>query len=335
VNLYKPPEAQSNESQSSSRVLLWVPMPPTFRTLRETNLESFCANTADSTGLHSRLTGYIASGITRPEWCFIATDSGGEIVSRHYWWSRPGSDEPFGIDFVSIEDHSATVALVHDAREQLHVDMAFCQIFCLTEQGHNPSHIQADLASVLRDSGFVFEVARVTVQWTIATPIATDRNRLNFRPACDLDDTLINALFQSVTDGSLSHGMLSERARVGVVQEALERLQMVRSYRAERDWFAVGFNSENAPVGYVVPAYVGDTPIICEIGVAQPHRGNGYVDDLLFWATRRLAESGARVIQADTDRANTPMRAAFAKGGYREFRWRDDYEWRQPFLSDR
>ena len=310
-------------------------MPPTFRTLRETNLESFCANTTDGTGLHSRLTGYIASGTTRPEWCFIATDSGGEIVSRHYWWSRPGSDEPFGIDFVSIEDHSASVALVLDAREQLHVDMAFCQIFCLIEQGDNPSHIQADLASVLRDSGFVFEVARVSVAWTITASIVMGGDRLTFRPACDLDDALMNSLFQSVTDGSLSHGMLTDRARVGTAQEALERIQAVRSYRAERDWFAVGFNSENVPVGYVVPAYAGDTPIICEIGVAQPHRGHGYVNDLLSWATRRLAESGARVIEADTDRANTPMRSAFAKNGYREFRWRDDYEWRQPLLSER
>ncbi|MGP8008921.1 MAG: GNAT family N-acetyltransferase [Acidimicrobiales bacterium] len=171
--------------------------------------------------------------------------------------------------------------------------------------------------------------------WTITAPIVMGGDRLIFRPACDLDDTLINSLFQSVTDGSLSHGMLTERARVGTEQEALERLQAVRSYRAERDWFTVGFNSENVPVGYVVPAYAGDTPIICEIGVAQPHRGNGYVNDLLSWATRRLAESGARVIEADTDRANTPMRTAFANNGYREFRWRDDYEWRWPVVSDR
>jgi RimJ/RimL family protein N-acetyltransferase len=310
-------------------------MPLTFRTLRESNLESFCANTPDVTGLQSRLTGYISDGTTRPEWCFIALDAGGVIVSRHYWWSRPGSDEPFGIDFVSIEDHHASVALVLYAREQLNLNLAFCQLFCLTEQGDNPSHVRADLVSVLRESEFDFEVARVTVAWTIGTPIAMGGNRLTFRPACDLDDTLMNSLFQSVTDGSLSHGMLAERARVGNVQEALDRLQAVRSYRAEPDWFTVGFISENVPVGYVVPAYVGDTPIICEIGVAKPHRGHGYVNDLLTWATHRLAESGASIIEADTDRANTPMRSAFAKSGYREFRWRDDYVWRQPLSSVR
>jgi RimJ/RimL family protein N-acetyltransferase len=298
-----------------------------FRTLAETNLESFCANTSDEGGLRTRLTGYFASGFVRPEWCFEAVDSGGQVVARHYWWRRPSSDEPFGIDFVSIERHSAAVALILHAREQLLVNLGFCQIFCLVEQGDNPSYVQANLVSVLRDTGFVFEVARVTVDWTGNSTISFEGDRLSFRPACDLDDTLLRSLFQSVTDGSLSHGMVTDRSLVGTEEEARERLRAVRSYRAERDWFTVAFDVHNVPVGYVVPAYVGATPIICEIGVAQPHRGNGYVNDLLSWATRRLVESGARQIQADTDRSNTPMRAAFVKGGYREIRWRDDYKW--------
>jgi RimJ/RimL family protein N-acetyltransferase len=68
-------------------------------------------------------------------------------------------------------------------------------------------------------------------------------------------------------------------------------------------------------------------PIIAEIGVAVAHRGHGYVSELLSWATRCLVASGATRIVADTDRANTPMRAAFTRGGYREFRLRDDYLW--------
>ncbi|MGO8877631.1 MAG: hypothetical protein ACLQNG_17945 [Acidimicrobiales bacterium] len=44
------------------------------------------------------------------------------------------------------------------------------------------------------------------------------------------------------------------------------------------------------------------------------------------------AGGGADRIVADADRANTPMRAAFRRAGYREFRGRDDYLWRRSPL---
>jgi RimJ/RimL family protein N-acetyltransferase len=290
-------------------------------------MKSFCANTENPTVLLARLTGFLESGIVRPEWCFAAIDPYGEIVARHFWWLRSGSTVPFGIDFVSSEDHTAAVALILHAREQLAVDVAFCQITMPTEIGDNPSHVLADLVAVLNDSKFSFEVARVTVEWTSDKTIPLEGDRLTYRPACDLDDVLLNALFQSVADSSLDNGMVAERARVGIEEEARERLRTVRSYPGEREWFTVAFDVHDSPVGYVVPAYAADIPIIGEIGVAQPHRGHGLVGDLLSWGTRRLAESGAHRIVADTDRANAPMRAAFAKGGYRESRWRDDYLW--------
>ncbi|MGH9299653.1 MAG: GNAT family N-acetyltransferase, partial [Acidimicrobiales bacterium] len=71
------------------------------------------------------------------------------------------------------------------------------------------------------------------------------------------------------------------------------------------------------------------TPMVAEIGVVASQRGHRYVDDLLAWATQLLARWGAERIIADTDRANTPMRAAFKRSGYRELRWRDDYRWQR------
>jgi RimJ/RimL family protein N-acetyltransferase len=98
--------------------------------------------------------------------------------------------------------------------------------------------------------------------------------------------------------------------------------------RGDPDWFSVGFSAQGEAVGYVAPALADDFPVIAEIGVAAGHRGQGYVDDLLSWATELLAALGPGRIVADTDRANAPMRAAFQRAGYGEFRWRDDYEWR-------
>ncbi len=42
----------------------------------------------------------------------------------------------------------------------------------------------------------------------------------------------------------------------------------------------------------------------------------GYIDDLLDHGTRVLASAGAEVIKASTDRANSPMAAAFHRRGY-------------------
>ena len=165
-------------------------MPLKFQTLAETNIKSFCANTENPTVLLARLTGFLESGIVRPEWCFAAIDPYGGIVARHFWWLRSGSTEPFGIDFVSSEDHTAAVALILHAREQLAVDVAFCQITMPTELGDNPSHVLADLVAVLNDSKFSFEVARVTVEWTSDNTIPLEGARLTYRPACELDDVL-------------------------------------------------------------------------------------------------------------------------------------------------
>lgn len=305
-------------------------MPSAFQTLPEADIASFCAGTDDPPGLQDRLTRYLQSGMVRPEWCWLARDPAGHILARHYWWGRVGSTQPFGLDHVSAEDHDAAIALIVHARDRLDVDEALCEVTAPIDHGDDPSQVHAGLAAVLQDSGFGFEVARVTVEWTVGTSISPDPGRLVLRPAYSLDDSLLVSPFRAVADGSLDHGMVADRARLGAAQEASERLASVRSYPGQPDWFAVAFDGHDQTVGYVVPGLAGAAPIIGEIGVAAPHRGHGYVKDLLSWATRRLTAYGATRIVADTDRANTPMRAAFMRGGYREFRWRDDYQWRRP-----
>jgi RimJ/RimL family protein N-acetyltransferase len=304
-----------------------VPLSFTFHTLTDTDLVSFCAGTDGAIDLEARLTRYLESGMVRPEWCWLAFNSAGMIAARHYWWSRPGSDSPFGVDHVSAEVHSAAVELLVHARDELAVNEAFCEVTAPIELGDDPSQVRADLVSVLGDSGFDFEVARVTVEWTTGSVTPSEADRLTFRPARSLDERQLVGLFQSVGDRSLDHAMVADRARIGADQEARERLANVRSYPSHPDWFVVAFDGREEPVGYVVPAFAGDVPIIAEIGVAVAHRGHGYVSELLSWATRCLVASGATRIVADTDRANTPMRAAFTRGGYREFRLRDDYLW--------
>jgi RimJ/RimL family protein N-acetyltransferase len=304
-------------------------MPRTFTTLRDIGITAFCSGMHDHEDVEAQLTRSLATGSVLPQWCWLAWDEPGRIAARHNWWGRTGSPLPMGVDLLSAEDHDAAVALILYARDHLNVQEARSEITAPIERGDNPSEILASLVAVLDDSGFSFEVARVTVQWTGRTLPRTASHRLTFVPARQLDDDVLIALFVAVSTDSLDNAMIVDRARLGADEEAGRRLEAVRSYRGEPDWFSVGFTAEDEAVGYVVPGLAGDLPIIGEVGVAVEHRGQGYVDDLLSWGTDVLVAAGAERIAADTDRVNTPMRAAFHRAGYRESHWRDDYRWRR------
>ena len=63
-------------------------------------------------------------------------------------------------------------------------------------------------------------------------------------------------------------------------------------------------------------------------------RGRGLVNELLAYGTRVLAQYGAPQIRGAVDAANHPMRAAFARAGYREFAARRDYRWSRAAGTD-
>lgn len=89
-----------------------------------------------------------------------------------------------------------------------------------------------------------------------------------------------------------------------------------RGYRGPRDWWAIGCLPDADPVGFVVPTRNDYSWIISYLGVLPEYRGHGLVDDLIDHGTRVLTRAGAAIIKAATDRANTPMAAAFHRRGY-------------------
>ena len=304
-------------------------MPYTFTTLPAVGITSFLVGLDEAEEKHKQLERSLAAGSVRPQWCWSASDSSGAIAARHNWWGRSGLPLPLGVDLLSAEDHDAAVALLAYARDQLGVPEARSEITVPTHRGDDPSEIRAPLVSVLEDAGFHFQVARVTVEWRCSSPLRADSLRLTFRPARDLGDDQLLSLFAAVGADSLDHGMVADRGRLGPHAEARHRLEAVRSYAGEPDWFSVAFTARGEPVGYVVPGLAAGVPMVGEIGVAIAHRGHRYVDDLLAWATGVLRSFGAERIVADTDRANSPMRVAFRRADFREIRWRDDYAWRR------
>ncbi|MGW0531445.1 GNAT family N-acetyltransferase [Streptomyces sp. NPDC003032] len=90
-------------------------------------------------------------------------------------------------------------------------------------------------------------------------------------------------------------------------------------YPSPRDWWRVATPPHGEPVGFVVPAHNGFSPIIAYLAVLPRHRGNGYIDDILAEGTRILAEQDAPRVRASTDLGDIPMANAFRRAGYVNF----------------
>jgi len=69
-------------------------------------------------------------------------------------------------------------------------------------------------------------------------------------------------------------------------------------------------------VGFALPTRTASAASVGYLAVLPEHRGYGYVTDLLVKITRQHAHRGAPKITGTTDATNTPMAAAFDRGGY-------------------
>ena len=105
-------------------------------------------------------------------------------------------------------------------------------------------------------------------------------------------------------------------AQAGLDAAAAEDLAILRSMPGPRDWWRLAADEAGAVVGLTVPTRNYTDPVIGYVAVLPEHRGHGHAYDLLVEATQLLAAAGADRIIANTDVANRPMAAAFAKAGY-------------------
>jgi ribosomal protein S18 acetylase RimI-like enzyme len=306
-----------------------TPSSPTHLSLADIGHRVYWSGARNGGALEERLQHMLDLGTTKPQWCWAAV-LGGQVVARQVWWCVPGSRVPAGVDLITTTDRRAAWELLQAVRASLGVAEATCELHAPITDPCGPNEQGRMDVRVLEDAGFTFGVARVSVEWTPAAPAHVRRGRLSFQAASEVDEGELIRLFETVAQGSLDHGMIEDRARLGARGEAVTRLGRALGYRAENGWFRVGRDQSGTLAGYVVPGLAGDAPMIAEIGVAVAHRGKGYADDLLIEGIAVLMGVGAARIVADTDLQNTPMRAAFRRCGYREYRWRDDFAWTLP-----
>ncbi len=301
----------------------------TFRTLADRSadaVESFAVATPDPDRWRADLAGCFAEGTLRPEWCWQALDETGAVRASLYWWGRSGAPEPSTLISVLRSDHDAAVALVEHSRAALRLQSARTALTIANLDEARVEDVHPEYAALLAATGFEPTVERIRLEWRAEFGIGGQPGALSFRPTNERRPGEVVALLAEVIDGSLDHGMQVGAAREGRQLHAEQMLADFLLYSGPPEWFVLG-ERDGVPVGYVIASVIDAGGVLAELGVARAHRGNHYAGELLAHGTGLLMAAGHRHIRADTDRANSPMRAAFAAGGYREIGHRVDYRW--------
>ncbi|MFF4189692.1 GNAT family N-acetyltransferase [Nonomuraea sp. NPDC001831] len=279
----------------------------------------------------------LRNGHSKADWMWMALRDG-RPVARVGWWSRSGTG-PEVMETLDIEDACDDPIRI-DIGEQL-LRTALAELFSggarppeyvlqpvpadWRDDPRTGSRIRDRMEVVRRTGGKVF-VERLRYRWTSDTPLPAPRGRLTFRPIRNEEEAIV--LLSSILPGTLDAYSRADIARSSIQDYArVQYHDELLSYPSPREWWRVGIHRSGEPVGMVVPARSPNGFVIAYLGVAEGHRGQGFVNDLLDEGTRLLAAQGAERITADTDLGNDPMARAFERAGYDNFARRIDMCW--------
>jgi GNAT superfamily N-acetyltransferase len=281
----------------------------------------------------------LSDGHRQPGWLWIALRDG-RLAARAGWWARPGDEPPRYLDILDLDD-SGRPETVDIAARLLSTAMAevvpdgTCPPEYLLQVEPDwraaPATRQATedrMAAAARTGARLF-VERLNLEWRPGTPVAPPTGRLSFRTASSPDELL--ALMTDVLDGTLDAHDRADLAKMPPPEVAAEHYHgELEQYTSPRDWWRIAELPGGEPVGFVIPAHNGYSPIIAYLAVVPAHRGRGYIADILAEGTRVLAAQDVPFIKASTDLGNVPMAAAFHRAGWRTTGHRIDMTWGQP-----
>lgn len=263
----------------------------------------------------------------------MAFSDSGELVAAHVFdsWSPTGAPGPTPTYVLLLGHTDAEAAAALLAHDLAAFDVRSMDARIVIEHDAPPAlrTLREAQLPVLEAAGFQLDVDRVRLRWPLQQQTPRPKGILTFRSEASIAPETAERIFAEVADESVDNWMRRERAALGRLGEAAQRLDIARKRDYPQDWFVIGFNQNDEPVGYVQSALTEDSrAILAEIGVVAAHRGHRYVDELLAYGTAMILDSGVRSITSDTDQANRAMRAAFARGGYEEFASRHDFRWK-------
>ncbi|WP_031064480.1 GNAT family N-acetyltransferase [Streptomyces sp. NRRL WC-3742] len=290
--------------------------------------------------LNGELADDLAVGRRRPEWMWVAV-RGDRLLARVAWWSRPGGDAPLILDVLDVADAPdiPDIADLPTAGDGDHVDVGVRLLraamaavlptgaplpeysrFVASDWRESAATRRAveDRMAVLERTGARPLVERLRLEWRPGTPVPEPDGRLAFRPVRDGEELV--GLMSSALDGTLDAHSRADLTRMPPQETALRHYEdELARYTSPRDWWRVATLPDGEPIGFVIPAHNGYNPIIAYLAVLPPHRGNGYIDEVLAEGTRILAGQDVPRIRASTDLGNVPMANAFRRAGYVNF----------------
>jgi RimJ/RimL family protein N-acetyltransferase len=273
--------------------------------------------------LNGELDGDLRDGHRQPGWLWMALRDG-HLLARAAWWGKPGG-APHALDILDIDDIAGADA-VDAAGALLTTAMA-----AVIPARRPPDYIRF-LAPDWRDeatsreatenrmaiagrAGARFFVERLRLEWRPGTAIPAPTGRLAFRAVNGPDELL--ALMTQVVHGTLDAHDRDDLTRMSPQQAAAKHYDgELDRYTSPRDWWRVAELPSGEPVGFVIPADNGYSPIIAYLGVVPAQRGNGYIGEILAEGTRVLAAEDVPRIRASTDLGNVPMARAFYRAGW-------------------
>jgi RimJ/RimL family protein N-acetyltransferase len=275
--------------------------------------------------LNGELDNDLRDGHRQPGWLWMALRDG-HLLARAAWWGRPGDDVLHALDILDIDDTAGADAV---AAATALLPAAMAEV--VPAGGRPPDYIRF-LAPDWRDgaasrqavenrmavaghAGARFFVERLRLEWRPGTKIAEPTGRLAFRQVSDPAELL--ALMTEVLDGTLDAHGRDDLARMSPEEAAAEHYHgELDRYASPRGWWRIAELPSGEPVGFVIPAHNGYSPIIAYLGVVPAHRGNGYIGEILAEGTRVLAAGDVPRIRASTDLGNVPMARAFHRAGW-------------------
>jgi len=307
-----------------------------IRPVRADDLEIF-VEAAGNSYQHREVEEYLermfAAGSMRPDWCFVAEEEGEGLLGRVAFWTLPGMKEPFALVLLDVPwdgDYMGVgKRLLGDVLEEARALGAREIEHVLDDPPMRPYyqyHPEKRLG-LLESAGFTFRRETGRFEWRGEESPGVP-TRLSFRTLEEVgEDAFVDAM-REVSEGTLDREIRDERERLGAQRAAREFFEYAKRVKHGPTWWRLAYASHGELVGLVIPAEPPGFMTIFYVGVVPRMRGQGYIDDLLAAGTQTLLEvreKNGKPLIADTDVANEPMAAAFARAGWTRFAGRREF----------
>ncbi len=251
----------------------------------------------------------IADGISRPQWCFIASD--GETAVGRVGYLQPciGELRIFGLTLPQHDRDAGTKLLEESLGIMKHSGTA--RVTCQLHTDELPPYSELLCSQV--GMRVVQEKVRFMRDCSVSGAI---HQRLRFVSVREAGYELFIRTVRDVTRDTLDRTDAASVTELGEEQAATQYSEELSSIDNAREHWYLAYQG-NEVTGLVVPQVLEPgVGAINYIGVVPEQRGRGYVGDLLYHGIGVLQARGCSQVIADIDSQNRPLEDALVKGGF-------------------